>query len=212
MCASLSQHSCPSVMCLELSPKPNMEVQTTVCECCLFCIYTLFTPPLPSPAHSCLRASPSQDHTNGFFVALFERSRKGNSLETVEKQVLFTAPSHREMLTSCGHIPSSHGETHPLPQETHPSLQEAHSSHGDMSPSNVDPPPMQEGTASRPCGHGSAPVLQQLGGGTCHRHCKRTRHQIQLVLRRRLSRRHVVHCRKLFHPSYVLYPKHRCYY
>lgn len=166
----------------------------------------------PSPAHSCLRASPSQDHTNGFFVALFERSSKGNSLETVEKQVLFTAPSHRETLTSCGHMPSSHGETHPLPQETHPSLQEAHSSHGDMSPSNVDPPPIQKGTASRPCGHGSASVLQRLGGGKCHRHCKRRRHRMQLVLRRRLSRRHVVHCRRLFHPSYVLYPKHRCYY
>lgn len=143
-------------------------------ECVVCCtLYKLFTPPSTPPhtGYNCLRASPAQDYTNGFFVALFERdqSSKDNFLEVGGSHASLTHPSH-------GDMPASHEDTHSV----------------------------QVGTPAGPCG----PVRQRFRGGP--RYFKRRR--IQLALCRRLSHRRALHCKKLFHPSYVLYPKYRCYY
>ena len=175
-----------------------------ICECCLLHLYALFT--LPLPAHNCLRASPAQDHTNGFFVALFDLSRKGNNfLETVEKQVSLASPSPGEVPTSSGHV-------YPLHVETQPSFQDTPFSSRYMVPLNGDPTPTQGRTDTPPYGHRSASVHQRLGGGTSNRHCKRARCHMRLVLSRRFRHRKVRHSRELFHPSFVLHPKCRCYF
>ena len=82
-------------------------------------------------------------------------------------------------------------------------------SHGDTPPSHdEDTHSVQEGMPTAQCGHSS--VLQRFEEEKGCRHLRRRR--VRLVLCRRFSRRRALHCRKLFRPSFVLYPKYRCYY
>lgn len=153
--------------------------------------------PVP-PALHCLRASPAQDHTNGFFVALFERSSNNNNNNILDNQVLLTCPSQGELLTSSRHTPPSHMETHPLPRDTPSSSGATH--------------PTQGAAVTPLCGRRSGSACQRLGRRTNHRHYKRVRCYMQMVFSRRFRQRQFQHCRELYRPSYVLYPKYRCYY
>ena len=152
--------------------------------------------PLPLPALHCLRASPAQDHTNGFFVALFERRSSNNNI--LDNQALLRCLSQGELLSASRHTPTSHKETHPQPRDT--------------SSSSGATPSTQGATATPLCGHRSVSARQQLGKHTNHRHYKRVRCYMQLVLSRRFRQRQFQHCRGLYWPSYVLYPKYRSYY
>ena len=150
---------------------------------------------LPLPALHCLRASPAQDHTNGFFVALFGRRSNNNILDN---QALLRCPSQGELLTSSRRTPASHMEPHPLLRDT---------------PSSSGTTPSTQGATTTPaCGHRLASARQRLGRRTNHRHYKRVRCYMQLVFSRRFRQRQFQHCRGLYRPSYVLYPKYRCYY
>ena len=116
----------------------------------------------------------------------------------LDNQALLRCPSQGELLTSSRRTPASHMEPHPLLRDT---------------PSSSGTTPSTQGATTTPaCGHRLASARQRLGRRTNHRHYKRVRCYMQLVFSRRFRQRQFQHCRGLYRPSYVLYPKYRCYY